>query len=444
MMQRQLAAQQTNNSNSHDYIEAMKLAHFEQLEKQLEATIVERYNNATGYNQIGGDIGKQYFDIVQRIEKTLQEGKSALNEYNELIALFKRFGYSVEQIQQINDTQQGNMSVSLNDLINIQKLCNFVQSKPDPKQITNTLNSLLSAPSELLNLIIAIKAEGVADKEVAKVIKKLNLLGESAATVEYTFGTEKRKVITKAADIRYKSQNVKWVQSLSEGGGVIDIQVENYGSVKAYRKQSGSGQNLTNMTSYKNSNAILIPMLKQLYYSHSNNLDQTNYQIYNTLAFDSKNGREPGLDKNYRIMRSDLIVNFVEKFLIGFNDATAQRLIIHNFVAYPTLSILSAIAKESGEQTSQGDLYGHNSNIFNVYFGNAQSENTWEGERNILNEDNRLKRIKKVKAAIEKLQVKGRMNFDSLDIFIKTHGYEIGGLNLKGIVPQLAYNQGKS
>ena len=95
-----------------------------------------------------------------------------------------------------------------------------------------------------------------------------------------------------------------------------------------------------------------------------------------------------------------MIAQAAEKYIAGFSDEFAQRVLIYRFTAYPMLSIIAAIAKEAAE-LKEGQAYGSN-NIFTIDFDFKDVDNRYrvgkeEGNSNLLKRN----RIIDVKKAID-------------------------------------------
>jgi len=76
------------------------------------------------------------------------------------------------------------------------------------------------------------------------------------------------------------------------------------------------------LTSYSGANSFLMDVLPSLYID--NGEGKLDYQLYNTLAISYGQSKASGvLDKNFRIIRSDLVAEFAEKYMIGFAPEVA-------------------------------------------------------------------------------------------------------------------------
>lgn len=400
MMKAQLAGQQTD-AKKKAFIEGMELAKFEKMEKQIENKIVEEYNKAA--SKLGGNIGGYNMGVdgyVAALKSGDKDG--AIKSLAQIIAVFHQNKDAVALYEMLKDNpQQIYSDISINELINVQAFMKVIEAAMNGENYRNTLNSILTKPSEALAALIGTYAEAKSDTEVKDL-----LLGTQSQNIRVSFSGEFKEIQSKSADISlgnsYFSYNIGGSQG-SQGVELYDtFDVETFATVKTYRTAGG-----LSLTSYSGKNSFLIPALHQLY-GGGNSID---YQIYNTLAFSA--GQESGaLDTNFRIIRQDLIAKFAENFLIGFNTAEAQRVLVYNFRAYPVLTILADIVNDAKNAVREGNLYGSLSSgdLFSISLTKSAVDNSWVGQKDITNKANKAVRVKRAYNQINSIAMQGHIS----------------------------------
>lgn len=427
IMRSQLAAQQIPGSAQENFIKGLKDAKFEKLENVIESQLVNAYNEAAASI---GNISSIYRGISNKLATGIKGRDQAkvIEALNDLIAIFKNSSNEMSLINDINTPGLAPISAELYELLGIGNLINAVNKleNGELKYSDQWINGLLTPSSEVLASYIDTMAEQASDEKVLHILKS-SQLGTKSLKVVADFGRGGKKTIqTKSADIKMRNIQFDVTTTLSNNqvSDSITLNVDSYATVKTYRRNT-----ITKMISYAGTNSIAMNLLHQLY----GNSDQTNYQLYNTLAFYNSNKGKGDLGENFKIIRSDLVAQAAEKYIIGYSQKEAQRVMIHNYKAYPILSVLAAIAQQASEKTKDGGQYIRNA-IFNIQFDNLYKvKNQWktgDGSPDEL----KLSRIQETVAAINAISTRGFLSFNQLNKFILSTNED--GISLKDIVPK--------
>lgn len=427
-MKAQLAGQQKDGSKQQAFINGLKDAQFQDIEAEIERQLAEAYNAAV--TQMG-DVSGAYKRISGALDKGIKTKNQAavVKALNDLIDLFKGANNTMGLINEVNAQGLQPVSAELYELLGIGNLIEAVSKieNGELKYSSQWVNGLLTPSSEVLASYIDAMAEEVADEEIIKYLAK-SQLGTKSSKVTVDFGTGGTKQVSiKSADIKARNVQFDVTTNRISKNAVTDsivLNVDSYATVKTYRRNTTS-----KMISYAGENAIAMNLLHQIY----GQSPQIDYQLYNTLAFHKRSGSDD-LAVNFRIIRSDLVAQAAEKYIIGYTQTEAQRLLIHNYTAYPVLSILSAIARQAQEKMANSGEYV-NKTIFNIDFDNIYKiKNTWatgEGSPNEL----KLQRIKETVDVINSASTRGFLNLNQFNKFIVGRN-DIQGISLKNIVPK--------
>lgn len=417
-----------------EYINAKTIASFKLMEGEIEKTIVTKYNSFVN------SFESQYTSAAQTIREGADKRNKelALKGLDDLINIFKKYDTSVNLINTINGTKlNSSISVELADLLKIGDLINAINNSVargiDKDFNAGPFSSALTSPSEALASMIDVLANQTADDCIDNVLKqvKASMTGTKPNPVTYTFNKgNKKEIISKSADFAMVGQNISLSEltRLNRNNLTVDydLNVDSYATSKAYTSDTPY---LNILTSYKGENSILMSELKAIYGRFTGNNKLIEYQIYNTIASYDNNSV---LAKNFKIIKSDILCDFAEKFIAGFDIKTAQRIMVHNFTAYPILSIIAAIAKQGTDMINSGKEYGNNS-IMGIQISRGGLDNRWIGEDNSI--ALKTQRVKKVKNFIDNISVSGKINFKNLSDYIDP--IKTQGIPLQGIVPRL-------
>lgn len=134
-------------------------------------------------------------------------------------------------------------------------------------------------------------------------------------------------------------------------------------------------QDWVHLSQYSGKNSILMDSLHEIYGATWD--DETAYAIYNALVFSwAPESKGDGPDKNYRIIRHDLILRTAYVYLAGSQVGNEVKVFIHNNKVYPILGILKAIYdKEINTtdvfNTTKADRY------FDIYISHGGDANKW-------------------------------------------------------------------
>lgn len=402
------------NPNDAAFIKALKLSKFEGLEAEFEAALVNNYNSfaaslgAGGFTNLSGALGKAMGK---------GDAQGMINALSSLIDTFKMNVNAMSLIKAANG--EGTMTpieATFAEVTGVGKLVSYVTSVMNGNRDFDfrTLSNYLTQPSEALAALIDATMEDAADEAVMDVLGKMSqgMIGTRSKDLNYNFKGKQRKVRTKAADVQGQYLSYSEIVNRNGNTGVTvmpNLTFTPYYSVKSYRQR---GNPLLEMASYSGWNSLIVDTLHMIYGSSP----EIDYVIYNTLAFNSI-GTSGALDKNYRIMRSDIIAEMAEKYIIGFSTTRAQQVLIFNYRAYPMLTIISAIADDAASTVASSDRgYGSLSSgdIFSVSF--TEAGNPFKVGKNSTRDNPffKMQRIQEVKAKINGLYSQGRISTKNL------------------------------
>ena len=412
MMKAQVLGNNSGNPDVTAYVEALRMAKFRDMEAEFEMALVNNYNAfAASLGSGGGFIGG-----AQGVAAGLSSGNKAqaIAGVESIINAFRTNMNAASLIEAINSNTMSPMEATMAEITGIAGLVKYVSSVMNGSAQYNakTLSSILTKPSESLAALINDYCEDAGDEAVMETLGKA-MTGASSVTANFAVGSRSRgvsgSVQTKSADFR--GRDISYSEVIARNGTASVTVAPNltftpFATVKTYRSANMS----LGLTSYSGANSILVPTLHAIYGS-SPGMD---YIIYNTLAFSSAGSPGSSMDTNYRIMRSDMIAEMAEKYLIGFSNERAQQMLIFNYRAYPMLTIMSAIADQAASSVEAGNYYGSISSgdIFSISFSAASNDFVGQPGRN--NPYLKMRRIERVRKAIEGLTSKGKINMNAL------------------------------
>lgn len=301
-----------------------------------------------------------------------------------------------------------------------------VKSKDIP---LGTVNALTTDVSEYMSAAIAYACKfGIEECDELlsnpSMLKKLTKENVRFTGAEIKKGDLEDKVFSgiksKAADSiqRTKVSYNKTFKSKTKGESEINVDFAfDLGlSTKAY--VSAQDKHSIKMVSYSGKNSPLLPMLSSIYGARWQRDERKSYTIYNALAFKYEEGREDIVARNYRIIRSDLIGAFAENYLVGVDSSVTQSLLVYNYTAYPIIGIIDAIVDEMNKAKKDNRAYGSISNdLFSIRLNTtAAYANKWlDQETDPPDTHLACKRIRKVMAAVAKMQTYGQINYRVLE-----------------------------
>ena len=440
MMKNQLKKNITDAGSDAVFLEGLTASKFGQkYEEAIEKAIVEKYNRAVSESNFGEGI---YYDAFNKIYQNSMEQNQGeiIRAFDQLITLFKKGANTQQIIDNINNNQASPIEITLDDIFGIQTFKKNIEehimtySKSDESfksQVTNSLAGAITKTSEAFATYAAMPqlVEDATDDAIMSVLGSIQkrMVGAKLDIVSTNF-TQGGTVESKAADtLVYPNLTVRKIQEhtkkrLNINGELI---VSNYASVKTPITPS---ETAIGMISYSGSNSITMGLLRQIY----GDSEKINYQLYNILAFHKKDNGVLG--QNFKVIRHDMIAQAAEKYIAGFSDEFAQKVLIYRFTAYPMLSIIAAIAQEAAE-LEEGQTYGSN-NIFTIDFDFKDVDNRYrvgegEGNSNLLKRN----RIIDVKKAIDGIQSRGKFSVYNFKRLIKQYTTREIGIPLKGIIP---------
>lgn len=293
----------------------------------------------------------------------------------------------------------------------------------------NFLNSLLTLPTEVFGAVgtlIGKNALNLAKKTTEDILIKAkdNLRGTITNKGSVIVGKTNLPVQAKAVDASLGGKNFNYkylVQVKNDGGTVIkkeiNLDLDAFFSNKYYKNEKDS----VKVVSVSGKNSFLIPALHEFY----GNNDKSNYMIYNALAFDVKRVEGKGaVNDNFRIIRQDLITQYAEKFISGFETSKSQSIIIHNMKAYPVGLVLCRLVQNFQDKLKAGKMLGSGNDLFTIHFskGDLTSEKRWI-KGNGASLANSVKRINNIIKAVNAMQYYGSINsqaFQDLDKYLES------------------------
>lgn len=440
MMKSQLKKNIANTGGDTAFLEGLTASEFgEKYEEAIEKAIVEKYNKAVSESNFGEGI---YYDAFNKIYQNSMEQNQdeIIRAFDQLITLFKKGASTQQIIDNINNNQASPIEITLDDILGIQTFKKNIEQhimtydksgESFKSQVTNSLAGAITKTSEAFAIYAAMPqlVEGATDDAIMDVLSSIQkrMVGVKPDTVSTNF-TQSGTVESKAADaLIYPNLTISRIQEHTKKKLNIngELVVSNYASIKTPITPSETG---VGMISYSGSNSITMGLLRKIY----GDSKKTNYQLYNTLAFHKKDNSVLG--QNFKVIRHDMITEAAEKYIAGFSEQFAQRVLIYRFTAYPMLSIIAAIAQEAAK-LEEGQAYGSN-NIFTINFDFKNVDNRYrvgegEGNSNLLKRN----RIRDVKRAIDGIQSRGKFSVYNFKRLIKQYASKDIGIPLKGIIP---------
>ena len=225
MMRAQLASQQTD-AKKKAFIEGMELAKFEKMEKQIENKIVEEYNKAA--SRLGGNIGGYNMGVdgyVAALKSGDKDG--AIKSLAQIIAVFHQNKDAVALYEMLKDNpQQIYSDISINELINVQAFMKVIEAAMNGENYRNTLNSILTKPSEALAALIGTYAEAKSDADTDEETHRQHTIDKSV--VEFVVDAD---IVTDLFPETVFSGNMEEITMLNIpifSGKISEIRISNY------------------------------------------------------------------------------------------------------------------------------------------------------------------------------------------------------------------------
>lgn len=440
-MQAQLAS--TSSGVDGTALEGIALGQMPELEGVIEQELADYYNTAADTKK-GQELQQKAYDIREAIASAYKSKKvdERIDELaNAIMNLRQLFNNSPDTTgllnlitgasegtkrlawkKQFNASEGGNaINTTVRDILNVKgliqsarKIWNSIPSKPkkgkhvvdnpppDPKvSFANRMASIMQVPTEALTALMPFIVYGTVDDEVIEALKK-SLVGRKPSS--YTFKGNQSYLGAmnnlKAADYAIGPYHFMHKFSWQKNKASVDVNTS-YVSVKYYVTPNAP----LRLVSTSASNSVIMKTLHNIY----GDTDESNYHIYNSLVI--SNVTNKSIERNFNIIRSNLINEHAEKFIAGFDPNITQRLLIVNFKAYPVLSIIQEIVKEASEKAREG-IYGEkDSDLFTIVL-DGKRENVWVGTE--FNPADKMIRIKRTKEKIDKLEARGEIRGDRL------------------------------
>lgn len=225
----------------------------------------------------------------------------------------------------------------------------------------------------------------------------------------------------KAGQITVPSQNVRAKRPVPAKIDIVrnaETQITLDINKKQEKQYSISGQFASSVKWYKDKKSTpssvsiqSISSLTQL----ALQIYKNEYAVYNTLAFYKEN--HPIKESNFRIIRSSVIANYLDKFIAGSNsqlktgDQDTALFLFINGKFYSIYSILLAYLKDIEKKKMN---YGSSSDLF--YMNLGEIDNSWQGDMNVSNEMEARKRSLLAKKSIQKFAVNIKLNLKTLQL----------------------------
>lgn len=291
--------------------------------------------------------------------------------------------------------------------------------------LASGVQGLLTAPTELVPSLIDSFGQNKVNRTLIQTLQE-SKKGTKGKLIFDTDLAIDRKVYTKAADSQFIKRRVTVQDDPDNPKITYNFDIQPYVSTKFYEKSENI--RLISHAMKQESQSMLLDLLHQIY----GRSEETDYQLYNSLAFKDYQNRGD-LNTNFRIIRSDLTAYYAEKFIVGFTSSDmneAQMLLIYNGKAYPILSIISKIVEQGIQATRDGRYYGNfeENDLFRINI--VSVGNKWIGKE--ASTALKAERVKKVTNAIMRLGMQGTINIKAFQqMFENTFRFEeIQGINL--------------
>ena len=239
------------------------------------------------------------------------------------------------------------------------------------------------------------------------------MAGTASSKISYVVNGESYSTQDKSVDLKLMTssnllEEEEWVRIFPEQNIASITKTFSYtptASVKTYMSKSS----YFSMTSYSGKNSLVLPKLHELYGTG----EAETYRYYNALAWTQDMAKQNEIvDKNFRIIRKDFIMELAEKYLAGYSGATQQSLFIFNGYAVPVLSIINQIIIEASNPKSNS-YYGSSSanDSFSIVFDKSSLNKIWNetnGDKN--NSQSKYNRLKSMDLAIRGMKTQGKLN----------------------------------
>lgn len=361
-----------------------------------------------------------------------------INAFDNLLSIIDSQSKSIALWNTMSKNKKGGLVLNPDDIVAIaqlKKLMNkylpALKSKSKSRQAlsseigTSLFNNISSIVSENFAAGI-VETINQASKTVEDVFKSVNgitikqgnttLTGAQPSTIE-SLDPITNKKIEKSIDVS-TTKHVKISVEQNDKEDTYSIDMTFPASVKYYV----SKDDWIHLSQYSGKNSILLDSLHDIYGANWD--DETAYAIYNALAFSwAPELKGDAADKNYRIIRHDLILRTAYTYLAGSKKTMEGRAFYYNNRVYPILGILKAIYdKEINTtnifNTSKSERY------FDIYISHGGNANEWIPAPSDVGKPSRkytpdkgaaTVRIKKVLTACSRLLTRGSLKASILD-----------------------------
>lgn len=404
----------------------------EKIEQSLQEQLAEQDNkkfelvsNATDLDQAL----KNLKTVMRRSQ--VADGKKFIEAFDGLMSLIDKDVPSIQLWSSIINHPEDGVVVNSHDIVAIDELRQAMRKYLDSISATGSLGIAKEAALALFNVISSIISENYytgiqqieknAEFTVSEAFKAVkanpgpsDVLKTGTQTGDRIESTDLITIgrLEKAADSIAK-KHVK----VAYGNEKYTFEVTVPTSMKYYVRQN---TRWVHLSQYSGKNSILMDSLHDIYGS---NWDaETQYAIYNALAFSHSSRRNDVIEKNFKIIKHDLIMRTAYIYLAGSKKSLGQRVFIYNSRAYPVINILQAIIdKESNTedvfQRSNKDKYfdieisgvGDKINRWIDTRGNAIDVARSDTKNLVPNRAKATRRIENVIAACDVAQTRGKV-----------------------------------
>lgn len=387
--------------------------------------IQNRY--AKSFNEISGQQSNRINELIgslykKRNLKNSDNSAEFLKTLNEIIEIIDENPKAFNDWETIINSKHNDEIQFLqdNEITFAMKAASLLKKYVGTDLTDGTINNVVENFTEFLPEQIGYAIEhGITtvNNSLTSVVPKSKVVKNA-----YFTGTQMRSsdlkgfegIKSKAADSYHYSKISQDSKLMQLGNGSSKASVRIRMAVTTKQKTNKTG-NYLKLVSYSGKNSILSAILNEIWPGYKANFKQS-YAIYNGLAFkyDKKLGTD-AVSQYYRIIRTNVIKVAAEKYLVGVRSDLTQSILVYNGMAYPMLSIISAIIDDATGKQDYGSTQGKNKDFFSVRLDvTAAYNNEWEPPKQPNIEAAKRRAIKAMNS-IDRIKTYGQLNLKMLE-----------------------------
>ena len=358
----------------------------ENIEQSLQEQLVAQDNKKFNLVTNASSLDQALVDLkAAMVEGQTADGRKFIEAFDGLLTVIDNEVPTIQMWGEIISHPENGIILNPNDIVAIAELKQLMSKYLDSISATGTLGIADEVAQALFNVISKIVSEnyytGIQQieknvefkvTEVFKAVKltpgpqDVKMIGAQGEKIDSTDPITSGRIEQTADSIVKKHVKVTY------DGNKYTFDLMFPATMKYYIRDK---VNWVHLSQYSGKNSILMDSLYDMY--GSNWSPEMAYAIYNALAFSwSSEYKNDSADKNFRIIKHDLILRTAYIYLAGSRKSLGERIFIYNKQAYPIINILQAIIDK---EMDREDIFNrfNTDKYFDIEITHAGDANKW-------------------------------------------------------------------